>query len=58
MEHPYYTVSDGLGEFTLTDVPAGEYKLKFWHEMLGETMRNVTVEAGSDVNLSVEMSQS
>ena len=58
MEHPYYTVSDGSGAFTLTDVPAGEYELKFWHETLGEAMQNVTVEAGGEASVSVEMSQS
>ena len=58
MEHPYYAVSDGSGAFTLTDVPAGEYEVKFWHETLGEAMQNVTVEAGGEVSVSVEMSQS
>lgn len=58
MEHPYYTVSDGSGTFILTDVPAGEYEVKFWHETLGEAMQNVTVEAGGEASLSVEMSQS
>jgi len=58
MEHPYYAVSDGSGAFTLTDVPTGEYELKFWHEMLGEVMQNITVEAGGEASLSVKMSQS
>ena len=58
MEHPYYAVSDGSGAFTLSDVPAGEYELKFWHETLGEAMQNVTVEAGGEASISVEMSQS
>ena len=58
MEHPYYAVSDGSGAFTLTDVPAGEYEVKFWHETLGEAMQNVTVEAGGEASVSVEMSQS
>ena len=58
MEHPYYSVSDGSGVFTLTDVPAGEYELKFWHETLGEAMQKVTVEADGEASVSVEMSQS
>jgi len=31
-EHPYYALTDEKGNFELTDVPAGTYTLKFWHE--------------------------
>ncbi len=58
MEHPYYAVTDGEGKFSLSDVPAGEYEVKIWHETLGETMQKVTVEAGGDASLAVELSQS
>ena len=58
MDHPYYAVTDGEGKFSLGDVPAGEYEVKIWHETLGETMQKVTVEAGSDASLAVELSQS
>ena len=58
MEHPYYAVTDGEGKFSLGDVPAGEYEIKIWHETLGETMQKVTVEAGGDASLAVELSQS
>ena len=58
MEHPYYAVTDGEGKFSLGDVPAGEYEVKIWHETLGETMQKVTVEAGGDASLAVELSQS
>ncbi len=30
--HPYYTLSDANGEFTLDDVPPGSYRLRMWHE--------------------------
>lgn len=58
MDHPYYAVTDGEGKFSLGDVPAGEYEVKIWHETLGETMQKVTVEAGGDASLAVELSQS
>ena len=58
MDHPYYAVTDGEGQFSLGDVPAGEYEVNIWHETLGETMQKVTVEAGSDASLAVELSQS
>lgn len=58
MDHPYYAVTDGEGKFSLSDVPAGEYEVKIWHETLGEAMQKVTVEAGGDASLAVELSQS
>jgi hypothetical protein len=32
VNHPYYVVTDQLGYFTLSDVPAGEYQIEAWHE--------------------------
>ena len=31
-EHPYYTMTDESGEFTLDHVPPGSYRLRMWHE--------------------------
>ena len=50
--HPYFAVTNEKGEFTLEDVPAGEYKLGYWHETCGtnnETPVTVTIEAGGTV---------
>lgn len=58
MDHPYYAVTDASGSFSLGDVPAGEYELKIWHETLGETTQAVTVEAGGEASVAVELSQS
>jgi hypothetical protein len=30
--HPYYAVTDMDGQFTLTDVPPGDYEIVAWHE--------------------------
>lgn len=46
-DHPYAAVTDASGAFSLTDVPAGSYTLKFWHERLGEKSVPVTVAAGA-----------
>lgn len=58
MDHPYYAVTNEAGSFTLTDVPAGEYELKIWHETLGESMQTVTVEAGGEASVTAEFTQS
>lgn len=54
-EHPYYAVTDANGGFKLTDVPAGEYELKVWHEKLGEKTAKVSVAAGGDAKSDFEL---
>ena len=47
--HPYFAVTNEKGEFMLEDVPAGTYKLGYWHEACGSNSASpasVTVEAG------------
>ena len=47
--HPYVAVTNEKGEFMLEDVPAGTYKLGYWHEACGSNSASpasVTVEAG------------
>jgi hypothetical protein len=53
--NPYAEVTNDKGAFKLTDVPAGTYKLKVWHEGLGEKTVSVTVEAGKDSKVTVEL---
>lgn len=50
--HPYFAVTNEKGEFSLENVPAGTYKLGYWHETLGNNNKEpVTVEvtAGGEV---------
>lgn len=46
-EHPYHSVTDVYGEYQLTEVPSGKYRLKVWHERLGVKEREVEVKAGA-----------
>ncbi len=46
MDHPYFTVSDGLGKFEIRGLPAGTYKLVVWHEMFDEQELEVTLVPG------------
>ena len=57
-EHPYFTVTDGTGAFTLQGIPAGNYKLKLWHENLGVTEKVVTVGGDGSTGLTIELKKS
>ncbi len=46
VETPYFTVTDREGRFAIKDVPAGKYKIAFWHEVLTGEARTVEVEGG------------
>jgi plastocyanin len=57
-EHPYYTVTDEHGKFSLSEVPPGEYTLRIWHETLGEKRHFITVKSGTNEPLRLELSLS
>jgi plastocyanin len=50
-DHPYHAVTDLYGEYLISDVPAGKYKLKVWHESLGSEEKSVEVKAGATQNV-------
>jgi plastocyanin len=52
-EHPYATVTDIEGRFTLGHVPAGQYTLHLWHERLGRQTTAVSVTANQAVSLTL-----
>jgi len=53
--NPYFAVTDGSGNFKLTDVPAGSYTVEVWHEKLGKSTQKVAVKAKEDAKVSFEV---
>jgi hypothetical protein len=52
VETPYFTVSEPDGDFSIRDVPMGEYRLHLWHERCDTrqlTSQSRIVKAGSAV---------
>lgn len=54
--NPYYVVTDESGNFSISDVPAGTYTLKYWHEKLGEQSTEVTVAGGGSAKSDAKFS--
>jgi plastocyanin len=54
-DDPYHAVTGPDGRFTITDVPAGSYRLTTWHEMLGTIETPVTVAAGATVTADIDL---
>ncbi len=58
LDHPYYTVPEADGAFTLGGVPEGQHTLVAWHERVGERASVIQVDAGrttlADLSLPVE----
>jgi plastocyanin len=50
-EHPYHAVTDTYGEYLISDVPAGSYRLRAWHESLGTEDKTVEVKPGAALNI-------
>jgi hypothetical protein len=46
MDHPFYTVTDENGNFTIEGLPDGEYTIVAWHEVWGEQETPITVTDG------------
>jgi len=54
-EHPYYALTTTDGAYLIEDVPAGEYRLRVWHEWLGESEVPVIIEAGMTTTVELEL---
>jgi hypothetical protein len=45
--HPYFTMTDANGAFTIDSVPPGRYQVSVWHERFGVLRDSVTITAGT-----------
>ena len=57
-DHPYFAVTGEDGNFTITDVPPGTYKIIAWHEKLGKREMQVKVPANGKARLDFSFSPS
>lgn len=55
MQNPYFAKVDADGKFVITDVPAGKYTLKVWHDKLKAEPQTVQVLADSSTTVAIEL---
>jgi plastocyanin len=56
-DHPYVAVTNDKGEFTLSNVPPGHYKLEVWQETLGKKVQDVVVKSKQETKLAIELAK-
>lgn len=52
VDNPYYAITGLEGSFAIKDLPAGSYRIKAWHPVLGEHTQDVTVAANGTTSLT------
>ena len=55
LEHPYAAVTAVDGSFSIPNLPAGTYQVEVWHELLGSSTHEVTVEDGGTATLDLAL---
>lgn len=56
--HPYFALTNQEGEFEMSDVPAGQYQLTFWHKVVGTIQKPITVPSSGEIALIVDLNES
>jgi hypothetical protein len=56
-DHPYFAVTDERGMFTISDLPAGTYVLKAWHEDAGVRTQEIIVPEAGDIRTTFEFTK-
>ncbi|MBI4537367.1 MAG: hypothetical protein HY712_05365 [candidate division NC10 bacterium] len=56
-DHPFVAVTDEKGNFSIKDLPPGNYKVEIWHETLGKQVKEVSIKAKEDAKLTLELAK-
>ena len=55
VDNPYYAVTDENGRFSIADLAPGNYRVKIWHEYLGEVTSEIAVKAKTETALNMDL---
>ncbi len=50
-DHPFFGLSNQIGEFEIPRLPAGHYTLEAWHEVFGKMSQEISVKDGEILNV-------
>ncbi len=53
--HPFAAVTGDDGSFRIEGVPPGSYKLRAWHEGMGQFDKDVVVQSGSEATVNFDV---
>jgi hypothetical protein len=56
-DNPYFAVTDKNGNYKISGIPPGKYKIKVWHEGLPGTEKEVTIFSDKKTELSLELNR-
>src|SRR5688572_16300500 len=51
LKNPWFSLADAKGHYAITNVPAGTYKLKAWHERLPPQTKEIVISENGDVKV-------
>ena len=55
LDHPYFVTPDADGQFSLANVPPGDYTLVGWHERVGERAVRLAVAGGRVTSADISL---
>ena len=56
LENPYFAVTDdSRNRYQITNVPAGTYKLRAWHERLPSQIREIIVPETGEIKVDFKL---
>jgi plastocyanin len=51
-DHPWFTIPDDQGAFSINGVPAGQHTVVAWHERIGERRDRVSIQPGRSTDVT------
>ena len=54
LNHPYYSVTTNTGDYSITDIPAGTFRLILWHPM-GQAEKTVQIQDEQTLKMDLEL---
>jgi hypothetical protein len=55
-ENPYFAVTDKNGNYSISNIPPGKYKIKIWHEAIPAEEEEIAIPSLKKIHVSMELS--